>query len=295
MTTGQSEDLARRLELVERPFAAPRMPPAGLAVRLKTSMWVRRMLPTRLVVLRAMRRGRRLWERPYDREQALAAMEIVAGASQGGQALTELARAHLVERQAHRALFWQRWTTPDIDRRSAARLREALDGGRGTLLSVCHLGPYSRTSKVAVSMGHAPYVVAGAWFFEQPSADYWGRRLARWLKGAQGIRPVPARGSFDLLRALLERGECVLLYFDMPGRRETSFLGRPAMLADGSARLAAETDALIVPLRMRRVGHRVVQDVGAPLDPRELADVGELHEALARVHERWILQAPAAM
>ena len=31
------------------------------------------------------------------------------------------------------------------------------------------------------------------------------------------------------------------------------------------------------------------------LDPREFADADELHDALAVLHERWILEEPAAM
>jgi len=67
------------------------------------------------------------------------------------------------------------------------------------------------------------------------------------------------------------------------------------MLADGSARLAFEADALIVPLRARRAGHRVWVDIGTPLDPREFSGVEALHDALAVLHERWILEDPAAM
>ena len=87
----------------------------------------------------------------------------------------------------------------------------------------------------------------------------------------------------------------MLVYFDMPGRRETRFLGKPATLADGSARLSVEADVPILPVRARRVGHRAWLDVAAPLDPRDFADVGDLHDAMAAVHESWILEFPAAM
>jgi len=64
------------------------------------------------------------------------------------------------------------------------------------------------------------------------------------------------------------------------------------MLTDGSARLAQEADAPILPLRPRREGHRVWMDIQAPLDPRDFADAQELHRALAGVHERLILELP---
>jgi Coenzyme PQQ synthesis protein D (PqqD) len=87
----------------------------------------------------------------------------------------------------------------------------------------------------------------------------------------------------------------VFVHFDMPGRRATHFLGRSTMLADGSAQLAVGADALVVPVRARRAGHRIWVDAAAPLDPRQFADADELHDALAAHHERWILENPAAM
>ena len=106
---------------------------------------------------------------------------------------------------------------------------------------------------------------------------------------------MPARGSFQIVRALLGRGEAVLIFFDMPGGRETNFLGKPVELADGSAELAVRTGSLVLPLRARRAGHEVWIDVGEAIDARRSAGVDELHEALAQVHERWILENPAAM
>ena len=106
---------------------------------------------------------------------------------------------------------------------------------------------------------------------------------------------ILSTGSFPILSALLKRGEVVFLFFDMPGSHETRFLGKTAMLADGTARLAVQTDAVVLPLRSRSSGHRVSLDAGAPLDPREYADADELHSALAHRHERWILESPAAM
>ncbi|MCW3018117.1 MAG: hypothetical protein JWN10_425, partial [Solirubrobacterales bacterium] len=57
----------------------------------------------------------------------------------------------------------------------------------------------------------------------------------------------------------------------------------------------AETDALVVPLRARRVGHRVCVQAAPALDPREHGGAAGLHQALAAHHERWILEEPAMM
>jgi lauroyl/myristoyl acyltransferase len=287
--------LAEALAMAKRPPPLPRMPPASLKIRLKTSPWLRRLLPTRVLVKRAERRGRVLWgESPRAREHALATMATIVGSTPHALQISEHAREHLIECEVDRALFWQPWPTSNIDEQSATRLREALSADRGVLLSACHLGPFYRALSAVRAAGDVPYAVAGPWMFEKPSPDLWGRRIARWRKGAV-CRHIRSTGSFALLAALLERGKTVLVYLDMPGRRKTHFLGKPAMLADGIARLAVEADVPVLPIRARRVGHRVWVDVAAPIDPRDFEDVGELHEAVAALHESWILEFPAAM
>jgi hypothetical protein len=288
-------DMERTLELLERMPDPPRMPSVGLVLRVKTSPALWRLLPKRPLIARAIRNARRIWETsPEDREEAIGAIATIAGGTPQADALEELAREYVLERQVENVLFWRPWKAPSLDPRSSARVREALGTNRGVVLSISHTGPFHMTSKALVSVGCAPYVVAGPWYFEQPSHDYWGRRLARWRKGAR-VRLVRSTRSFPILKALVERGRWVMIYFDMPGSRETRFLGKTATLADGTARLASETGALVLPLRIRRAGETVWLDVSEPLDARELAGAEELHAALARLHERWILECPAAM
>ena len=294
-TTEQTSDLAAALETIRRRSVPPRMPRVSLDIRVKTSPWVRSVLPTRLLVNRAARRGQAIWERSVsEREDAVAVMETIIAGTPRAHELRELAQLHLIESQIDRVLFWQQRWSAKVDARSAACLHAALSEDRGVLLSVSHIGPYYRLLCAPPFNGRDTYLVAGPWFFEPPSPDYWGRRLARWRKGTKS-RLVLSDGSFPIIQALLERGDPVFLHFDMPGPHETRFLGKSAMMADGSAQLAVRADALVLPLRARRVGHNVWVDAGAPLDPQEFAGVDELHDALAALHERWILENPAAI
>jgi benzoate-CoA ligase family protein len=283
------------VESVARAPTPPRMPAAPLRVRLKTSPWLRSLLPTQLAVSRVERRAQARWElSAEDRESAREVMEtIVAGTSRAGE-LDQLARQYVIEEAVSRALFWAQPWSAKVDPSSAQRLEAAMSGKRGVLLSACHIGSFYRLQCAPPFKRRVTYIAPGPWFFQAPSADYWGRRLARWRKGMKS-RPVPAKGSFRIIQVLLERGESVFLFFDMPGPRHTHFLGKPAEMAEGSAQLALRADALVLPVRARRAGHRVWVDAAAPLDPREFADVDQLHDALAAVHERWILENPAAM
>jgi len=293
--TSGHPDLATVLAMPNEPLPPPHMPPASLRIRVKTSPGLRRRLPTRLMVSRAVQRGQRTWERsPEVRQEAVAAMEAIVGATPRAHEITELARQSLIESEAAKALFWEPWATPHVDQQSAARLREVLSADRGVLFSACHLGPYTPSMSILKPLGHVPFVVAGPWFFEKPTPGLWGRRIAHWWK-CSNARYICSRGSFPILKALLERGDLVYLFYDLPGPHQTRFLGKTAMLADGSARLATETDALVVPVRARRVRHRIWEDVGPALDPRQFAGVDQLHSALAEVHGRWILEHPEEM
>jgi lauroyl/myristoyl acyltransferase/acyl carrier protein len=272
-----------------------RMPGAPLGIRLKSSAVVNALLPARVAVARAIALAPTVWELDWkDREHSRAAIAaVVAGTERAGEQ-EELARTHLAETIVNRALFWQRPWTARIDSDSSRRIEQALASGRGVLLSACHVGPYQRLDRIGPLRGRRTYLVPGAWFFERPSAGMWGRRVARWRKATKSV-PVPASGSFRIVQTLLERGEAVFLFFDLPGPRQTRFLDKPAMLADGTAQLSVRTGALVLPLRARREGHRVHVEAGASIDPRDLGGVDQLHERLAEIHSAWILENPAAM
>jgi lauroyl/myristoyl acyltransferase len=298
MATEQSLELATAVEAARRQVERSRLPPASLRTRFRTSLWVRRLLPTALMVRRAETRGRSLWAHSAkDRARALAAMEAVVGGTARSHEVEALAREHLVENKVREALFWQPWTTPALERKSAERMRGALSGSRGVLLSSCHVGPYLLGVSVIAALGRTPYSVAGTWLFDEPDPGYWGRRIARRRAEARARdeRLIHAVNSFAVLRALLAEGEVVSVFFAIPGHRETHFLNKPVMLASGSARLAAQTDALILPIRTRRSGHRVWVDVCPPLDPRDFSGPEEIHDALAATHERSILEYPATI
>jgi lauroyl/myristoyl acyltransferase len=275
-----------------------RRPAASPIVRLRTLPDLRRPIPTRLAVARAEHRGRVAWEiSAGERGRAIAAMKaVVAGTKHAGR-VQELARAHVIENHVREAFFWRPWGRPTVDRESHAHLQAALASGRGVLLSRCHLGPFFLGAGALGKLEAAPYTTAGPWLFEPLATGPWARRVDRWRRGAEGMgeRLLNTKGSYELLATLLERRELVQVYFDMPGSKRTQFLGKPVMLAGGSARLAEQTDALVLPMHLYRSGHRVSARIQPALDPREHRSHEELQDALAQVHERSILLAPATL
>jgi hypothetical protein len=273
-----------------------KMPPAPLAIRIRTSTLLRRGVPTGLAVARAERKARRLWAtHPPTREHALEVVRaIVAGTDREGD-LEELAERHVIERAAWEALFWQPWRPPAVEGDSLRRLREAQAADRGVILSGAHVGPFFGISFGLDTVGIRHFVVMGDWYYEKPSHDLWGRRMARWRIGLPELPVVRPRGSYDVLAQLLRQGLTATVYFDLPGSHETRFLGKPVMLVDGTARLACETDAVVLPQRIRREGADSRIDYFPALDPRSFSGPDELHDALAAEHERLILEDPATL
>jgi lauroyl/myristoyl acyltransferase len=296
----QTPELAAAIARARRPVEPLRSPSTGLIDRLKSvqAEASRRLLPTRVAVARAERRGRTIWKQDQEvRERARATITaIVAGTARAGEA-EKLAMEHVIEDQVREAFFWRHWKTPGIDPASKQRLLEAFTADRAVLLSSCHLGPFFYGAEIVHSLGHTQYSVAAPWLFQTPPPGPWGMRLSRWSEAisARNERLIYSVGSFEVIEALLEQREIVKLYYDMPGGQPTQFLGKPVMLSGGSARLALQTDALVLPTRVRRVGHRVWMDVAQPLDARDFTSLEELHTALATAHERWILELPATL
>ncbi len=297
MSTVARADVAAAIAAAKEPVPAVAMPGADLRTRLKTSLLLRRWVPLGLMLRRAAAKGDRQWDDERARSRALAATEaIVAGTERAGE-VQALARRRLVEDEAYNALFWRPWRTSELDRSSAAALEHALASQRHLLISVCHLGPYFLQLSPVAARGLAPIAVAGPWFFATPTPDYWGRRLARWRQGAsgRGERLVPTSAGFEALRGLLEGGEVMMSYFDLPGSIRTDFLGKPVMLASGTCQLAHQTGALVLPMRSRRAGRRVFTDIWEAIDSRDHATAEDLHRAIAAVHDRSILEMPEAL
>jgi lauroyl/myristoyl acyltransferase len=270
----------------------PSRPELGL--RLRTTPALRRMLPVRLDVASAELRGGRAWRRnPAAREDALRATAAIVGASERAGELESLARRRLIEANLYEVLFWRPWRPPELDERSRENLAAAVARGRGVLLSGCHLGPFFLCMSAVATVHRAPVGMVGPWLLEQ-TGGRWGRRTERWRNGIaqRGELMLPTGGAFERIVALLAQGELVRVHFDMPGSVETSFLGKPAELAGGTARLAKLSEAPVLTIHTRRIGDEVLTSIGAPLDPRDYPGSRELHEELARIHERAILETP---
>jgi lauroyl/myristoyl acyltransferase len=252
----------------------------------------RRRVPAPVAVAAAVAAGRRAWEDPAERAAARAAIDAVAGPVRERDLL---ARQHLVEHAVREELIWRPWQFAGFAGRG--HIERAPTAGRGVIASFVHSGPFPGLSASLTLAAGRVHTVAGTWLWAPTEDEPMERRRLRWLANLQeaGVSLVGSAGTYATLAGLLRAGGLVVLGFDTPGTHPTRFLGRRVALASGTARLAAETGALVLPVWRARVRWRPFTVAAAPLDPRAHRGWRELQDALAAVHSRWILARPAAL
>lgn len=270
------------------------VPWGGVLARLRASVAVRRVVPTGPALLATDLVYQLVW-RLSERRMAETAelVETVVAGTAAEADLPRLARGYVAARARGWELTWRPWELARIRVRGLDRLEHARATGRGLVVSHTHLGPLAGWVVLGGLLGPmlAPQ---GDWLLDPPRPGYHGYQVERWrrLYHDAGIELVHATGSGLTVYKTLKRGGTVLLALDVPGGRPTRFLGKPVDLDDGTAQLAARTDALVLPAALMPAGRRWEIQIGEPLDPRDHGTADELHLALAAVHEELIMRAP---
>ncbi len=219
--------------------------------------------------------------------------------------------AHRVARRAFRML-WQNYVDllqaprcppsrrfPSIQIEGWAHLEELARAGWGAIVVSAHYGPMEWGLQFLGASGLPTLAVAEA---VRPPAMF--RYLCR-LRGAHGLRLIPADGALREVLRTLQQGGIVALALDRDttgSGRVYSFLGKAAWLPDGYAELAVRRGCPVVPAFAWREQAGVRLRIWPPLWP--LGKSAEAREAMiARVLEifaqvlreapdQWVLTTP---
>ena len=239
--------------------------------------------------------GRLRWYWPPARRRAIGRVSLtVKGTPREGEE-RDLARKELAvhamrfEMDARNVVF-RRARVEGLDRVERARAT-----GRPLLLTGVHIG--GGWPRVIAHRGFTYTSPVGAWLDPDADVDWRGRMgyrargYRRWALEV-GVRYVPMGGSYELLRALLERGETCLVMCDPAGSMRTRMAGKAARLASGPARLAHETGALVLPMSglIHFDGPHI--EVLEPIDPKELGGPQEITDRLAEIYGELMVRHP---
>jgi lauroyl/myristoyl acyltransferase len=266
--------------------------------RLYTSKHVHRLMPAPIALAIAPALGNP--DRQQRKEDELLRAErlmtdLLLHTPRAGEART-LARRNVAEIARLRELYWRPW----LLKRSRLIGKEHWDtahaGGRGCVVVFSHLGLAYVVPRLLRQHGLGAYFVGTPKYWEPQPPGYFGllmHHLRREYATAAGAhRLIPSTARPELLIELLERGESVVIAFDVPGSAATPFLGRSVPLSGGPATLAFRTGATVLPVLPERHGTRIDLRIFEPIDPAEYRKLPSLRAAIAQVYEQQVLAKP---
>jgi len=208
----------------------------------------------------------------------------LAGPGASREELRRLAREHLTEQCLQQCFALH----PDthIPVRGLGHLERARAAGRGVIVASCHMGLLRNLKFALAAHGYRVYLSGRT---GPPRAGSGGGRWSAhevWAEEA-GCRWVSMGGSYQVLRALLERGEVCKIEWDIPGRRPVpvEVLGRTLRISGGIARLALDTGAFVVPGFAWREPDGPVAVLFPAIDPHEVEGESELNAQIASAFE----------
>jgi lauroyl/myristoyl acyltransferase len=207
-----------------------------------------------------------------------------------------LARRNVAEISRLRELYWRPWLLERSRVIGEQHWEAAHAGGRGCVVVMSHLGLVYVLPRILSQHGFGVYFVGTPKYWEPQPPGYFGL-LIHHLRGEYATaggagRLVSSTARPGLLIELLERGESVVIAFDVPGSAATPFLGRSVALSGGPATLAFRTGAKVLPVLPERHGVRIDLRMFEPLDPADYRDLRSLRAAIARVFEHLVLAKP---
>lgn len=207
-----------------------------------------------------------------------------------------LARRNVAEISRLRELYWRPWLLKRSRLIGQEHWEAAHAGGRGCVVVFSHLGLAYVLPRILRQHGLDVYFVGTPKYWEPQPPGYFGLLMhhlrSEYATAAGAGRLISSTARPGLLIELLERGESVVIAFDVPGSAATPFLGRSVPLSGGPATLAFQTGAPVVPVFPERHGTRIDLRIFEPLDPADFGKLSSLRAAIAGVFEQLVLAKP---
>lgn len=269
----------------------------GLGTRAYATPLVHRLLPAKVALALVSRLGSPEARngRRVEREQAEHLMQDLLHFTPRRHEAKRLAKRNVAEVARLRELFWRPW----LIKHSRIVGREHWDAAhadeRGCLIVVGHFGGLFGLHAALKHHGFHLYSVASSHYWEPMPAGFEGLWTLRLRDYAEAVGPgtaIPNDEPAERFLEVLERGDTLLIAFDLPGSAATPFLGRSVALTGVPATLAFRTGARVLPILPLRDGSHVVVNMYEPLDATHYRDATALRAAIARVFEQLLVEHP---
>ncbi len=262
-----------------------------LAAGVFHRQWVHQAVPVPLTRALIAVRARRAWQRPAVREQATRQMRFLLGRSSRSAEVEALARAYVEQAFLRGEYRWRPGLTTRHPIEGMARVHAAAAQSRGVIVNFVHHGVLGASA----SLGRAGFRVHtplwdGLFDESTPSQRQWRTVIGTYTTIFR------ATGSYPHMKDILGEGEILVMSHDVPGSLPMTFLGRRVGVASGTARLALDTGAVILPITAHRGAGRVqTLRIEQPIDPGRFGSAEALQAEIARRHEPAVLAWPEAV
>ena len=129
-------------------------------------------------------------------------------------------------------------------------LKMAYEKGKGVICLIPHLSSWELSAVTPPMLGYKTIAAS------KPIKGFLVNKTMVWFRARRGMKNFSRVGSYNTLVQGLKEGNCLILMIDQDTRVKSCFVdffGREAYTPLGAARLAADTDAAVVPMAMSRI------------------------------------------
>jgi lauroyl/myristoyl acyltransferase len=295
-TQGPARDLDAEIAALDRKRADDfRIVGHSVFGRLYATEALHRLVPDRIALRIAWAIGWLRWYWPSARRKAIARVSLTVAGTPREDEVRKLARRELSINAMCDEAGWRRSMLRRTPIEGLERLEAALASDRGVLLTGAHIG--GGAAGALREQGVSFYSAVGAWLDPDAPIErrgykhYRAQARRRWAE-ENGTRFVIMGGSFEVLRALLQRGETCTVFCDSPGKMRTRMAGKVAYLASGPAMLSDQTGAVVVPTVALLDTRGPHVEILEPIDPRKLNGPQEIADRLASIYGDLMVRHP---
>ena len=190
------------------------------------------------------------------RERALANLEMVYGSVMTLEEREKIAKAIFVEmlKSFFDYIAYSRVTDKKryfslIEVCGEEHLRAAYERGKGVICLVPHLSSWEFAAITPPMLGYQTSAAS-----KKMKSNMLENIMIK-FRERRGMKNITREGSYQKLVETLKKGECLVLMIDQDTKVKSvfvDFMGKQAYTPLGAARLALETEAVVVPMAMTR-------------------------------------------